>query len=201
MPSNSPASSSSTRHVPLDCSRTTDRRGGRGPALRLAARPTACDQGEAARHPRDALPPPRRRCAHRLPRPRELGHVHGRRRDPRPAPASRDAAASRERGHHAALSHRAVRRAGLRRRAHGPLGQGRPRPLLPLRTPREPRCRRLLATARTTRTEAEKAIGNLLRLVENGAMPADSREVVERIAFSVPASRSPRPRSRASSAS
>ena len=45
------------------------------------------------------------------------------------------------------------------------------------------RRRRLLATARTTRTEAEKAIGNLLRLVENGTMPADSHEVVERIAF------------------
>ena len=45
------------------------------------------------------------------------------------------------------------------------------------------RRRRQLAAARTSRTEAEKAIGGLLRLVENGTMPADSREVVERIAF------------------
>ena len=45
------------------------------------------------------------------------------------------------------------------------------------------RRRRALAVARTTRTEAEKAIGNLLTLVEKGTMPADSREVVERIAF------------------
>lgn len=45
------------------------------------------------------------------------------------------------------------------------------------------RRRRQLATARTSRTEADKAIGGLLRLVENGTMPADSREVVERIAF------------------
>ena len=45
------------------------------------------------------------------------------------------------------------------------------------------RRRRALAVARTTRTEAEKAIGNLLTLVEKGTMPADSREVVERIAL------------------
>lgn len=45
------------------------------------------------------------------------------------------------------------------------------------------RRRRVLADARTTRTEAEKAIGNLLTLVETGTVPADSREMVERIAF------------------
>ena len=45
------------------------------------------------------------------------------------------------------------------------------------------RRRRQLATAPTSRTEADKAIGNLLRLVETGTLPADSREVVVRIAF------------------
>ena len=45
------------------------------------------------------------------------------------------------------------------------------------------RRRRQLATARTSRTEAEKAIGNPPRLVENKTRPADRREMVERIAF------------------
>lgn len=45
------------------------------------------------------------------------------------------------------------------------------------------RRRRQLAAARASRTEAEKTVGNLLRPVETGAMPADSREVVERITF------------------